>query len=75
MNIRKPSNNMFQGSLARSVYSKVPANRESPDEDLAHCNPKSCMTRGEVKGGRESFGVRVQSIPVWVTLGLRHSPP
>lgn len=56
--IGKPNNNV---PLARFTYSKVPANGERSDENWAHWNPKSCMMRGEVKGGRESFEVRGQN--------------
>ena len=58
VNIGKPNNNV---PLARFMYSKVPANGEKSDENQAHWNPKSCMMRGEVKDGRESFEVRGQN--------------
>ena len=54
VNIGKPNNNV---PLARFMYS----NGEKSDENRAHWNPKSCMMRGEVKGGRESFEVRGQN--------------
>ena len=64
VNIGKPNNNV---PLARFMYSKVPANGEKSDENQAHWNPKSCMMRGEVKDGRESFEVREGQMCVSLT--------